>query len=846
MEPQRWKEIDRVFAAALEQDTAERPAFLDEACGDDLELRSEVESLIAHIVPESLLEGQALEEATRLLGNENRKPEWTNIGPYQIVKLLGAGGMGEVYLAHDPRLNRPVAVKLLSRYGSADDEGMKRFQREAFAASALNHPNILTIHEISEFEGRRYITTEFVDGLTLRDRLREPLSLGLALDIAMQTASALSAAHAAGIIHRDIKPENVMLRADGLVKVLDFGIAKYTKPDGIEDQDLIETRPGSVIGTAPYMSPEQARGLTVDARTDIWSLGVLLYEMLTNRKPFWGATGPDVMAAVLHHEPAPLSDSLGFVPEALQSIISKTLQKNKDLRYHTAVEFLADIKELKRQIDSDLADKLSSETLRETVALNTLPRQPAISPLRTMAVLPFKPLIVQDRDASLEVGMADTLIAKLSNSRGIIVRPLGSVRKYSELDQDPVAAGCELGVDTLLEGNIQRAGELLRVTVRLIRIPSGESLWAGTFDEKFTSIFTVQDAISQRVAEALAVQLTTGEHKRLTRRDTESPAAYELYLKGRYHWNKITFPQVKKGIEYFQQAIDIDPLYAMAYAGLAEAYRSLPINSDIPPRDAFPKAKAAAAMALEIDPHLAEVHASLVFIKSWFDWDWAGAEVEAKLALDIDPNSASANRAYAHLLSATGRHQEAIIKGARARELDPLALITRALEGQYLYYAGKDDAATARLTEALELDPRFWVAHLTLAKVYIRQKMYAEAIQSLTKAKENSGGNSETTSLLGYTWALAGDRSQARGCLDELRSLSNERYVPPYNLAMIYNGLDETDEAFVWLQKAYDERDVRLTFINVDPKWDHLRSDSRFVSLIRLIGFPERRLGHLL
>jgi serine/threonine protein kinase/Tfp pilus assembly protein PilF len=839
MEPERWKEIDRVFAAALEQDTAERPAFLDEACRSDSDLRIEVESLLAHVVPGSLVANQALEEATRLLGSKTTKLRWTNIGPYPVVKLLGVGGMGEVYLARDPRLNRLVAVKVLSRQTYFDDEAIKRFHREALAASALNHPNILTIHEISEFEGHSFITTEFVDGLTLRERLREPLSISQALDIAMQTADALSAAHAAGIIHRDIKPENVMVRADGWVKVLDFGIAKYTEPGEIEDRVLIETRPGSVIGTAPYMSPEQARGLKVDARTDIWSLGVMIYEAVTNRKPFWGATGPDVIAAVLEHEPAPVSDSSGAVPPALDSIISKALQKNVDLRYQTATELLADLEDLKAQVDSDAAVRLKSITVQQTVSIKATSAGIAASPaLRTIAVLPFKPLIAEDRDASLEVGMADTLIAKLSNSRGIIVRPLGSVRKYRELDQDPVAAGRELGVDTLLEGNIQRAGDLLRVTVRLIRIPSGESLWAGTFDEKFTSIFTVHDAISQRVAEALAVQLTTGEHKRLTRRDTESPAAYELYLKGRYHWNKITFPQVRKGIEYFQQAIDIDPLYAMAYAGLAEAYRSLPINSDIPPRDAFPKAKAAAALALEIDPHLAEVHASLVFIKSWFDWDWAGAEVEAKLALDIDPNSASANRAYAHLLSATGRHQEAVLKGARARELDPLALITRTLEGQYLYYAGNDEEAAKRLTEALELDHSFWVAHLTLAKVYIRREMYSEANQSLTIAKENSGANSETTSLIGYTWALAGDERQARASLAELENLSKQRYVPPYNFAMIHNGLNESAEAFAWLEKAYDERDVRLTFINVDPKWNSFRSDSRFISLIKRIGFP--------
>ncbi|MDQ3256650.1 MAG: tetratricopeptide repeat protein, partial [Acidobacteriota bacterium] len=463
-------------------------------------------------------------------------------------------------------------------------------------------------------------------------------------------------------------------------------------------------------------------------------------------------------------------------------------------------------------------------------------KTPSVPSIKTIAVLPFKPLMTENRDEALEMGMADTLIARLSTSREMIVRPLGSVRKYGSLEQDPQAAGRELGVESVLDGHIQRVGDQIRVTARLVNVQDGASLWTGTFDEKFTDVFAVQDLISERVTGALALHLSNDEKQRLTKRYTENTEAYQLYLKGRYHWGKLTPPEIKKSIEYFQQAIEIDPAYALAYGGLAEAYRSLPITSDVPPTDAFPKAKAAAAKALEIDESLADVHASLGFIKFWFDWDWAGAEQECQRAIALNPNSGVAHRAYAHLLSNLGRHEGAIAEGKRPRELDPLSLITNTLEGMFLYYANRNDEALTRLQKTLELDPNFWVAHLTLGKVYLRKGMYAEAIAEFTKAREFSRGNTETISMVGYAQALSGNQAQAQAVLDELKSLSTQRYVPPHNIAMVYNGLGERDEAFAWLEKAYEERDVRLTFLKVDPKWDSFRPDPRFADLLRRIG----------
>lgn len=453
---------------------------------------------------------------------------------------------------------------------------------------------------------------------------------------------------------------------------------------------------------------------------------------------------------------------------------------------------------------------------------------------RTVAVLPFKPIVAESRDEALELGMADTLIARLSNSREIIVRPLSSVRRYGGLEQDPQAAGCELGVESVLDGSIQRAADRIRVTARLINVEDGASQWVGTFDEKFTDVFAVQDAISERVATALALRLTAEEKRQLTRRYTENTEAYELYLKGRYHANKMIPPEVRKGIQFFQQAIGLDPTYALAHAGLADAYRSLPMTSEAPPVDAFPLVKAAALRALEIDELLADVHATLAFAKSWYDWDWAGAERAAKRALDLNPNSSEAHRAYALLLSTLGSQRLAIAEAARARELDPLALLTRTHESLFLYYDGRDEEARAKLVKTLEIDPNFWIALLTLAKIDIRQGRFSEALAALNKAKASSGGNTQTLSMIGYAQALSGERASALAALDELKILSTQRYVPPYNLAMVYNGLGDDDNALTWLERAYEARDTLLSaFITVDPNWDRLRTSSRFAAILK-------------
>jgi len=457
---------------------------------------------------------------------------------------------------------------------------------------------------------------------------------------------------------------------------------------------------------------------------------------------------------------------------------------------------------------------------------------PATASLRTVAVLPFKPLVAGHRDEALEMGIADSLIAQLSNSRETIVRPLSSVRSYTALDQDPVAAGRELGVESVLDGSIQRDGSRIRVTIRLARVADGASLWVQKFDQEFTGVFDVQDTIAEKVVAALALRFNYEESKKLTQRYTENVEAYHQYLRGRYHIGKVTLPDIRKSIEYFQQAIDIDPTYGLAYAWVAEAYRRLPITSDVPPKEAFPKAKAAATKALEIDPTLADAHTALAFAKFWFDWDWTGAEQEIKRALALTPNSGEVHHGYAVLLSTLARHDEAVAEGQRALELDPLSLIVNANLGVFFHFAGRNQEARTQIDKTFEIDANFWIAHLVDGKIHAKNGDYLQAAAAFARAREFSRGNSETISMSGYALALAGERDNAQNVLNELEVLSLQRHIPSNSMAVIHAALGQNDAAFARLEQAYQERDVRLSFLNVDPKWEIVRSDPRFAELV--------------
>jgi serine/threonine-protein kinase len=460
-------------------------------------------------------------------------------------------------------------------------------------------------------------------------------------------------------------------------------------------------------------------------------------------------------------------------------------------------------------------------------------------PIKTVAVLPFKPLVLENRNEALELGMADTLINKISSSEEIIVRPLGSVRRFNKLEQDVLQAGRELGVDSVLEGTIQTSGERIRIAARLVRTGDGKQLWTETFDENFTDIFAVQDSISQKVLAALTLKLSGEAQKRLTKHDTENVEAYQLYMKGRFHASRLILPEAKKGIEYFNQAIALDPNYALAYVGIAQAYTGFSLSGDVPANDAMPKAKTAALRAIELDANLPESQVAVGFLAFWYDWNWSEAEKKYQRALELDPNNASAHYFFAHLNSNLGRHAEALTMAKRARELDPLSLLTNSVEGQFLFYAGRGDEAIARYNKTLEIEPNFWIAHNGLGRVYIRQKRYDEAIAALTKAKEFSGASTEPVTQLGYALAKSGRRDETRATLEELKAFAAENFVPAYNFAMIYNGLDEKEEALNYLEKSFQEREAQMAFIKIDTRWDWLRAEPRFVEIIKQMNFEQ-------
>lgn len=468
------------------------------------------------------------------------------------------------------------------------------------------------------------------------------------------------------------------------------------------------------------------------------------------------------------------------------------------------------------------------------LSFSLFPRRAAAAN-KSIAVLPFKPLLAENRDPVLELGLADTLITKLSNTHEIIVPSLTSVRRFAGADQDPVAAGRQLNVGSVLEGNVVKAGDRLRVTVRLIKIADGSSLWAQTFDESMTDVFAVEDKIAQAVVDALTLRLSGAGQKRLTKRETENVAAYEFYLTGRYHWNKLTPPEIAESIGFFQRAVDLDPNYALAYFGLADAYRALVIASDMPAGELLPKAKMAAERAIQIDNSLAEPHANLALVHMWFDWDWTAAEQEGKRAVTLNPNLGFSHWAYAHVLSNLGRHAEAIAESKRARELDPTSLIANAREGAVLFYAGHNDRARAQLRKTIEPEPNFWIAHLFLGYIDLRERKFPEALADFGKAKEFSRGNSEAISMIGYTLANAGDLAKARATLDQLIALSHQRYIPPCNIAAVYTALGDKEQAFAFLEKACQDHDARLSFLKIDPRWDPLHGDRRYDAILRRI-----------
>ncbi len=897
---ERLRLVEELFHRALERAPNEQAAFLAEASAGDEPLRREVEALLA--AHEQTANG--LEKAVGGLAAEwaeEQKPQAAGprrLGPYKLLSLLGKGGMGEVYLAHDTRLGRKVALKLLPREFTDHKDRLRRFEQEARAASSLNHPNISTIYEIGRIDDTHFIATEFVEGQTLRRLMNSnQMTLRDALDMAIQVAGALAAAHAVGITHRDIKPENLMARPDGLVKVLDFGLAKLAEPRAIlAAPDALtapeaRTEPGAVMGTAQYMSPEQARGQELDGRTDIFSLGVALYEMIAGQPPFDGATTIDVLAAMLNQEPAPLTQYNDAVPTELDRIVSKALSKDREERYQSAGELLADLKDLRQELELEARlarddgrlgaatlpgqrpgqqtarievthtgarqavratagfkqffGRVKSHRMSVIVALAALalaalagvryfggkgPRE-----INSLAVLPF---VNSGADPEVEYicdGLTESLINRLSQLSRLKVMSRGAAFRYKGRDVDARAVGQELGVEAVLTGKVTQRGDELLIQVDLVDTADNSQIWGERYSRRRTGVLA-EEEIAKEISLRLRPELSAGERQRLVRRYTANTEAYHLYLHGRHIWNKRRRQDYPKAIEYYIQALEKDPAYALAYTGLADCYvLGAGASSGA---EAFSRAKAAALKALEIDETLAEAHATLGAVKMFYEWDLRAAESEFQRAIALTMNYPTTYQWYADALTVTGRAEEALGQMKRARELDPLSLSVIRDTGRIYYYTRRFEEAAAHCRKALELDSGFYPALVTLGDTLLQQKNYQEAIANYQSAVDLSHGMGLMRALLAHAYAVSGRSGEAQKILDDLLAGSQQRPIPAFDVAVVYAGMGRKDEAFEWLEKAYRERSYRLIYIGVDPLFDPLRSDERFKDLLRRIGLP--------
>jgi eukaryotic-like serine/threonine-protein kinase len=779
------------------------------------------------------------------------------ISHFRILEKLGEGGMGVVYKAVDLRLDRRVALKFLPDNLAQDPLALERFRREARAASALNHPGICTIYDIGEEGGRAFIAMEFLDGETLRSHIHgSALPLEEILRLGIQIADALDAAHAEGIIHRDIKPTNVFVTKRGQAKVLDFGLAKLA-PKGVAIDSgggMVESTSvvGIISGTPAYMSPEQVRGDELDARTDIFSLGLLLYEMTTGRQAFSGKTGGVVIEAVLTKAPVPVRNINPKVPAKLEEIISRTLQKDRDLRPQRAAEIRDELQRLERGEDShwrvaggktELAApvaprqaKLTEEQTGRHSATQTGTRVSRV--IDSIAVLPFENASRDPEHEYLSDGIAGSLIHILATLPKLRVIAQSTVFRYKGQAVDPQAVGRELNVRAVLTGRIIQSGGSLRVGTELVDVATGSLLWGAQYDRKPGDIFAIQDDISNEISEKLRLKLTRAEKKRLTKRQTDDPEAYRLYLKGRHHWDRWTEEGFYKAIEYCQRAVEKDPAYALAYVGIAESYVLLGWNSYLPPKDAFPKAKVAAMRALRLDAELGEAHTSLAAVLWLHDWQWPEAEKEFQSSLALNPTYPTANHWYAEYLMTMGRHPEAIARMKSCQEFDPLWLIISVAIGWAHYQARQDDQSMEQLRRTIELEANYPVTYWILGLLLRKMGRYEQAIAEGEKGVMLSGGSPLLRAALAQTLATAGQAEKARQILEELTNLAKQKYVSPYFLAGIHVGLGEADRAMECLEKAYEERAHWLMYLHLEPGMDSLRENRRFQELLRRIGLP--------
>ena len=806
-------------------------------------------------------------------------PIHNTLSHYRIIELLGAGGMGEVYLADDARLDRKVAIKVL-RTEVGDEQAKERLIREARAVAKLDHANICSIYEIGEDNDRSFIVMQYIEGETLASRIqRKPIELIESLDIIVQVSEALAEAHSRGIIHLDIKPQNIMITAKGQAKVMDFGLAKVIREQALADSqtqtELLLTDPGVLHGTVPYMSPEQLRGEAADARSDIFSFGAMLYEMITGRQPFTAESAAATISAILTSEPPPLARYASNVPEELQRIVRKCLEKDRGRRYQTMSDSGIDLDNCRREhqvarITASQAERLTAaETIATSVSEITRPRflsrrafvywaVPALavilaltyvlffrrsattarSPeIRSLAVLPLKNLSSDQAEEYFADGMTEALITELSRIGALRVISRTSAMGYKNTDKRMIQIAQELNVDGVIEGSIMRDGDRVRISVQLIHGPTDNHLWAENYVRELRGILGLQSDVARAIASQVRVELSAQETARLSEMPKVDPEAHDAYLRGRFYWNEGAREDIERARGYFEQALKKDPRYAPAYAGLADYYSVLPFYTNARPDDVFPRAKEAVAKALELDGSLAEAHGTLAYILTYYDWDWAAAEQEFKQSLALNPNDATQRHRYSRYLVSLGRSEEALKEIERARLLDPLDLVIKANVGVIHYFARQYDQAIEELQNVMRDNPDFATAKWGLALAYEQKGNYQQALPVMEKASTRRSPNALAS--LGHLCGVMGRKQQAKAILVELRTRAREENISGYQLALVHIGLGETEEALGALQRAYQERSTLLTYLKMDPRFDPLRNDPGFRDLLKRIGLAK-------